>query len=358
MATSGTVGNIVLDLATILEHAIRRCRVPTSVQTPEVVQLMLSNLQRLLNELSSLGINLWCVEKIIVGLHKFQESYQLPAGTVDVLNAFLRTSPSVGGTLSSSDGQGIGPLQDGDVTTYVTQSSTGGNFKLVFSAATAVRTVGLLHKGTATRSLVFETSPDNVVWTVVRSVGTKTYSEGEWIWNDIDPTREALYFRVRDTLTNASLSAYEFYASGGGTEIAAARLNRDQFTNMPQKFFSGRPLQYWFDRQVTQAVLHLWPSPDDIYTQYVVWRHRLVQDVGTDLTLEIEVPIKWQEAIFSGLALRTALELPQVDVQLIPILKALYKEALSIVETDEYDNSVIQLAPNIRHYTRGTGGRR
>lgn len=358
MSTSGQVGLVATDLATFLEHAFRRCRLPASAQTPENVQSALESLQFLLNEYSNYGLNLWAIEKLIVGLHKNQETYPLPPETVDVLNVFLRNSPSAGGVVSSSDGQGTATLTDGDVTTGLTQLVTGGSFVVSFINPTAVRTVGILHRGAATRNLVFETSPDGVTWTTQKTLGTATYTDGQWVWNDIDPTVAALFFRARDSLTNAPLAAYEFYTSASGTEIQAARLNRDDFTNLPQKFFPGRPLQFWFDRQVKNPVLHLWPSPDDIFDQYVVWRHRLIQDVGTDLTLEIEVPQKWHEAVVAGLAAKVALEVPQVDPQLLPALSDLADKALNKVELDEFDNSVINLRPNIRHYTRpgGRGG--
>ncbi len=358
MATSNQVGAVTTDIATILEHAFLRCRLPAAAQTPENVRYALESLQFLLNEYSNYGLNLWAIEKLIVGLHRNQETYPLPPETVDVLNVFLRNSPRAEGVVSSSDGQSTTTLTDGDVTTSLTQLVTGGSFSITFSEAAAVRTVGLLHKGAATRSLVFETSPDAVTWTQVKSLGAVTYSDRQWIWSDIDPAGVAqLHFRVRDTLTNMALAAYEFYVSTGGTEIQAARLNRDDFTNLPQKFISGRPLQFWFDRQVKQPVLRVWPSPDNVFDQYIVWRHRLVQDVGDDLTLEIEVPQKWREAVVAGLAVKVAMEVPQVDPQLIPILSQMADLALTKVELDEFDNSVINLRPNLSLYTRFGGGR-
>lgn len=353
MATSGVVGAATLDLASILEHAMRRCKLTESEQTPEIVEQALGNLQMLINELSNLEVNLWCIEKIIVGLFEHKESYPLPAGTVDVLNVYLRDSPRADGVLSSSDGQSVGALEDGDVTTFLTQLSTGGNFRLTFDDDdVTVRTVGFIHKGNTVRTLVFEVSQDNVTWATVRALASATYEEGVWYWFDMDPAKPGLHFRMRDAATNAPLSAYEFYASTEGREITMARLNRDDFTSLPDKFQRGRPLQFWFDRQLTNAVIHTWPSPDDIYQQMVIWRHRLVQDVGTDLTLELEVPQKWRNVVVSGLAVRLAKEVSKVDPALIPMLKEDYKEALALAGSDEVDNSVMVLRPSLRPYTR------
>ena len=359
MTTSGVVGAVVLDQATLFEHVLRRCKLTPSVQTPEIVQTLRECLQFLINEYSNYGINLWCIKKLILGLHQYQEAYDLPTGIVDVLNVFLRTSPRVGGTVTNSDNSDSVALTDGDVTTYTTQTVTGGSFVISLSSAQAVRTVGILHRGQATRDLAFEVSNDGDEWSTEATIGSTVYVDGEWYWYDIDPAQSALYFRVRDTLANAPLSAYEFYASAGGTEIESGRLNRDMFTNLPQKYFQGRPLQYWFDRQVSQAVLHLWPSPNSIFDQYVVWYHRLIEDVGSDLTETIEIPQKWNEAVIAGLAAKAALELPGVNDARIPILQKAAQDALSGVEIDEVDNSPVILRPNIRPYTRlGGYGRR
>lgn len=352
MATTGTVGTFSLDIASLIEHAVRRCKLPSSVQTPETTQIAVQNLQLLLYELSNYGINLWAIEKIVVGLVKYKETYALPAYTMDVLNVFLRTAPRADGAIVSSDGQATTFLTDNDQTTRLTQLSTGGNFKAAFSTATVIRIAGLLHSGTATRSLVYETSQDGTTWTTLKALGTQTYSDLEWIWTDFDPGVSALNVRVRDTLTTTALSAYEFYVSVSGTEIQSARLNRDDFTNLPNKVFAGRPLQFWFDRRRDAANLHLWPSPNDIYQHLVIWRHRLLEDVGTDLTFNIDIPTKWFEAVVSGLASRLSVELPGVDPQLSEMLEARFSKALERVEIDEVDNSIMRLSPNMRLYTR------
>jgi hypothetical protein len=306
----------------------------------------------LVNELSSAEINLWCIEKVIVGLLENKETYALPLGTVEVLDAFLRHSTRVEGDLTSSDAQDTTFLVDDDVTTSVTQLTTGGSFIYAFSSATVIRTVGFLHKGTATRNIQFEISQDNVTWTTVRSVGSASYSEGAWYWFDLDPAYPGTYFRMRDSATSTVLAAYEFFASSDGTEILAARMNRDDFVNLPNKFTQGRPLQYWFDRQTGQPVIHVWPSPDNIYDQLVIWRHRLVQDIGTDMTLTVDVPQKWLNVLVSGLAMRIGREVSEVDPQLIVPLREDFNEAMALAAKDEFDNSVMTLRPALRHYTR------
>jgi hypothetical protein len=70
------------------------------------------------------------------------------------------------------------------------------------------------------------------------------------------------------------------------------------------------------------------------------------------MSQELEVPQRWYEAIVSMLAAKMAAEMMEVDLQLIPILDQKAQQALYTAQQEEYDNSPIMLAPNIRAYTR------
>lgn len=162
----------------------------------------------------------------------------------------------------------------------------------------------------------------------------------------------ARYFRI--LATSGTLGFSRIYLGNMPTEIPLARINRDDYTNLPNKSFqSNRPLQYWFDRQVNQPIMHLWPVPNDEAETYQItlWRQRYIMDVGT-LTQEVEIPQRWYEAIVSLLAARLALETLEVDPQLIPMLDAKADKALMIAQMEERDNSPMMIQPNISPYTR------
>lgn len=356
MTTSGTVGLTVIDLATILEHAFRRCKIPASYQTPELVAASLENLHFLLNELACMGLTLWTIERIILGLYLYQESYLLPVGTVDVLDTYLRHSMRAGGVLSSSGGENVEALEDQNILTSTTQVAPGGSFVYTFTNPVAVRTVGLLHKGNIVRKLVFEFSQDGVSWATDKALSEQLYEDEKWYWVDVDPARAGLYFRIRDTLLNAPLAAYELFASSDiQNKILMARMNRDDFTALPNDFNRGRPLQFWLDRDTPQPILRVWPSPGEVsfYDQVITYVHRQVQDVGRDLTLTLDIPPRWLEAIVSGLSVKVALESDKVDPGIIPSLEERHQKALGIAESEEVDKSPMVLRPNISHYTRG-----
>ena len=132
-----------------------------------------------------------------------------------------------------------------------------------------------------------------------------------------------------------------------------ARLNRDDYVNLPNKAFEGRPLQFWVDRLLNAPVLYLWPVPSAqfVTAQVVVWVKRYIMDVGT-MTQEIEIPQRWYDAVVYILASRIAEETPTVDPQMIAILDQKAQRALLEAENEERDDSPIYLTPNIAVYTR------
>lgn len=327
MAYSNTVSQTVFDTRRVIENAARRCKLAAQSMTPEHVDIANDQLFMLLSDLSNRGIQLWCIEKQIYPLYNGLGDLVLDTGTVDVLNSNLRTLQQVTGI---------------NTTTSTTRTVN-------FTTDTFVTTVGILWSAAAV-PVALERSDDNVTWTTIQTE-TTTATAGQWTWFDLESSVATVYFRVR--ATTGTLGFSQIYLANTPTEIPLARLNRDDYTNLPNKSFqSNRPLQFWFDRQVQQPVMHLWPVPNEEaeVNQIVLWRQRYIMDVGT-MTQEIEVPQRWYEAIVAMLASRLALEYIEVDPSMISMLDAKAKESLYFAQQEERDNSPMMILPNIAMYT-------
>jgi hypothetical protein len=299
--------------------------------TSEMIDIANDQLYLILANLANRGVQLWCIERLIMPLYEGQGAVTLPIGTVDVLNTNLRTLQEATGTTATTS------------TTYQNYSVNG----------LTVTTVGIKWSATS-RPFVIEQSNDGILWTAVEtqeSTSAPTQVAGEWLWIDTEVPVTADYFRVR--VTSGTLSASEIYFGNTPNEIPIARLNRDDYTALPNKSFLGRPLQFWFDRQLNQPIMRLWPAPNaQAETQQIVlWRHRYIQDVGT-MTQELDVPQRWFDAIVAMLASKLAEETPEVDANLMPILEAKAEKALAQAENEERDNSPIYWTPNLSMYTR------
>ncbi len=327
MAFSGTIGQTTFDTRKVIEHAMRLCKVPAQQITPEGIDIAKDQLFLMLSDWANRGTPLWCIEQVLLPLYNGTPGVILPVGTVDVLNANLRTMTEATGTDTSAS------------TTYTKQLTN----------VAQATTLGVLWSG-ASVPIALECSDDGATWTTLLTEDT-TVADGEWTWFDLVSATTALYFRVR--ATSGTLAVSRLYVGTSPSEIPLARMNRDNWTAFPNKFqSSNRPLQYWFDRQARQPIMHMWPVPNaDATTSLIVaWRHRHIMDVGT-LRQEIEVPQRWYDAVVKGLAERIVLQVFEADISRQPLLAQLASQALYLAQSEERDNSPVTITPNIAMYT-------
>lgn len=330
MAVSGTVSTTVFNTRKVVDHAYRRCRIPPEGISSEQISFALDTLYLILSMLANRGLQLWCIESYLMPLYQAQGLITLPNGVVDILNTNLRTVEVLN--------------------TTTTNTTTSTTYQTNFPTATQVTTVGIEWSGAST-SYALETSTDGTTWTTLETEANPNATVGTVTWSDIQGSLATLYFRVR--ATTGTLNQAQVILANTPNEIPMARLNRDDYVNLPNKAFQGRPLQFWVDRLLNAPVLYLWPvpSPQFVTAQVVVWVKRYIMDVGT-MTQEIEVPQRWYDAIVYVLAARLAEETPSVDPQMIAILDQKAQRSLLEAENEERDDSPIYLTPNIAVYTR------
>jgi hypothetical protein len=328
MAYSNTVSQTVFNTRKVIENAIRRCKLPAESITAEYVDIANDQLYLLLSDLANMGAPLWCIEKQIIPLYDGVGDVVLDTKVVDILNSNFRQLQTVSGV----------------------NTTTSTTHTIAFGGDTFVTTVGIKWLA-ASVPIALERSLDNIVWETIQTENPVAIS-GEWTWFDLESSIATPYFRVR--ATTGTLTFEEIYTGNTPTEIPLARMNRDDYTNLPNKYFqSNRSLQYWYDRVIPNPVMHLWPVPNSgaDYSQLVIWIQRYIMDVGT-MTQELEVPQRWYEAIVSMLAAKMAMEIVEVEVGMIGMLDAKAQQALYTAQAEERDNSPMTIAPNIAMYTR------
>lgn len=327
MSYSGTVSQTTFNTRKVLENSVRRCRIPAEQLTPEIWDIANDNLYLILSDLANQSIPLWCIEKQILPFYDGVNVVPLDTSVVDILNSNFRQLQAVSGTNT-------------DISTART---------IAFDSETTVSTVGIKWLATSV-PLIFERSDDGVTWITVQTESPDAIS-GEWTWYDMDSVIASTYFRIR--ATSGVLTYETIYTGNTPTEITLYRMNRDDYTNLPNKAFtSNRVLQYWFDRQIPNPVMTLWPTPNLAAeaSQIVAWVQRYIMDVGS-LTQQIEVPQRWYLTIVTALAAALAREIQEVDPAIIPQLDADAAKALMKAQAEERDNSPMMIAPNLSAYT-------
>jgi len=326
MAYSGNVSGTTFNALKVVDHAFRRCRLPAQAITAEMQDYALDSLYLMLSEFANIKTPSWCIEKLILPMYENQPLVTLPVGTVEILNLNYRVLQLLGGT--------------------VTTAST--SYTVSFSSQTTVDTVGIKWSATAV-PVTFQVSTNGSVWTTV-GTSSAVASAGNITWTDISGALAYQYFRIT---ASAPLNYSAITLGNLPQEIPLGQLNRDSYVNQSNKVFPGRPSNYYFQRDLPEPVINLWPAPFSAseQAQLVLWRHRQIMDTE-NLQQEVEVPQRWLEAIVNGLAARVAAESPNVDAALVPLLEQRSAMSMQRAWDGDNDGSPIQINPGIGVYTR------
>lgn len=351
MAYSGTTNQTKINVGQLIEYAFREAGKAAEEQTPEYVNAAKQALFYILQNLSNRGVNLWMLENKLIGTNQAQTIITLPEGTVDVREANWRyvITPQISDALPLSNPDSPNVFDD-TLNTYGTTTVQDNWFGCTYQVAQRIYQVGFNSYGNATYNLVLETSDDGVTWTQRQAFPTTTLKDREWAYFVVEPTPAYLYFRVRETvLPTFSLRALSF--SYTQQDIPLARLNRDDYWNLPNKQYeSQRSLQYWFDRQITPQ-MYLWPIPNNDFQLFQLIIEKQLQDVG-QLSNELYIPNRWIAAVQKLLSHQLALQVPNVDLNRVQYLENQANIWLAQAENEERDKSPIYFAPNISYYTR------
>jgi hypothetical protein len=203
---------------------------------------------------------------------------------------------------------------------------------------------------------VYEYSVDGINWLTSIPIARQQseFVKGQWYWQDVASPQAAQYYRVRET-SGGTLDVVELVFSTPANEIILSQINKDDYQNLPFKNQMGRPLQFWFDRQITPQ-MWVWPASMYSFNSLVVWRRRELQDVGS-LTNILEFPNYALDYVLSSLALRMIMILPGADISRVPLLQNQQAVAKQLFWTECRPTGNLSINPMIGCYTRGSGRR-
>lgn len=356
MPTTGTVGSTIFSNQQIIDHAFRRCKMVEQEITGEHIVIALDLMWLFTQTLVNKGIKLWNVIPLLLPIYERQATVPCPLGTENTYTINLRNQNRITGDATATEGVADNAF-DSDLTTACTQVAAAGSITMQLDSATNVSTFGIMPNVSGVWDYVIEASNDNFVTTV--NLLTRTAQDvvvNEWLWVDVQGilggVQDFELYRLRATGTTV-LDVIELVYQNKPNEIPMYKLNRNDYANLPDKASTGRPTQFWYDKQRTQPEIELWPSPGSEFTfnQITGFVQRQLQDVGA-MTDELEVPDRWYLAIVCNLAAELGRELREVDEVIVPRLDLDAEKYLTDAWTGETDESEVYLRPNISPYTR------
>jgi len=131
----------------------------------------------------------------------------------------------------------------------------------------------------------------------------------------------------------------------GNTDFSLSRISRDAYINIPTKATTGRPSQYFLDRQITPK-LKLWATPENSTDIFVYDALTRIQDADTAKDT-VDIPFRFYPCLTAGLAYYISLKKAPDRVQL---LKAMYEEEFERASAEDRDRSSLTLTPSSTYY--------
>ena len=144
-------------------------------------------------------------------------------------------------------------------------------------------------------------------------------------------------------ITEAVLSRTE---NSVRTDFQMAKINREDYMNIPVKSTKGRPSQFWLDMQRAAPVVYLYPTPQNSTDVFRYKRRNRIEDI-TASTESIDIPDRFLPCAVSGLSFYMAQKRPQIDINRRQELKLQYEEEFKRALDDGREKVDLRIVPNI-----------
>ena len=291
MATSGSK-DFELDVSEYVEEAFERCGL--EVRTGYDLKTAKRSMNLLLADWANRGLNQWTIKQTSVTVAADIAAY--PAGALTM---------AVGSSSSFT----------------VAETITGGT-----SAATA--SITNLPSGTS----------------MAITIPTGTFTSGETLTGGTSGATTTLSAAVDLSDAQATIDILSLVVKRDDNSYSAGRLSRDGFLTIPNKTQTGRPSQFFLDRQITPN-LKIWPAPENS-TDILIFDRLTRMDDADDYTNSLGVPFRFYPALAAGLAYYIALKRAPDRIQL---LKPLYEEEMDRAMVEDRDRASFNIVPSLEY---------
>ena len=217
-----------------------------------------------------------------------------------------------------------------DVADYVEEAfeRCGLELRTGYDLKTANRSLNLMLAEWANRGLN--------QWTVNQKILAMVKDTTSYTIDTTNPTAtiDVLDVFIRETI------------GGVSTDVPLNRMSRSEYANLSTKATTGKPNQYFVDKQISPTVT-VWPAPDQSskYDLYLNVLSRMDDaDAGANT---MQIPFRFYPCLAAGLAYYLALKRAPEKVGM---LKGLYEEEFQRALSQDEDRASFRIAPDLRNY--------
>ena len=129
------------------------------------------------------------------------------------------------------------------------------------------------------------------------------------------------------------------------TDFAMERISRSTYLGIPTKSTTGRPNQFFLDRQIT-PVLKIWPTPENS-TDTIIFDALTRMDDADTFINTMDMPFRFFPCLAAGLAYYIGMKKAPNRTQM---LKAVYEEEFERAMTEDRDRASFNVVPQYEYF--------
>ncbi len=129
------------------------------------------------------------------------------------------------------------------------------------------------------------------------------------------------------------------------TDFSMERISRSTYLGIPTKSTTGRPNQFFLDRQIT-PVLKIWPTPENSTDTIIFDALTRVDDADTFINT-MDMPFRFFPCLAAGLAYYISIKRAPNRTQM---LKAMYEEEFQRAMTEDRDRASFNVVPQYQYF--------
>ena len=129
------------------------------------------------------------------------------------------------------------------------------------------------------------------------------------------------------------------------TDFAMERISRATYLGIPTKSTTGRPNQFFLDRQIT-PVLKIWPTPENS-TDTIIFDALTRMDDADTFINTMDMPFRFFPCLAAGLAYYISMKRAPNRTQM---LKAVYEEEFQRAMTEDRDRASFNVVPQYEYF--------
>ena len=173
-------------------------------------------------------------------------------------------------------------------------------------------------------------------WTITQKTVTMVKDTTEY---NIDSTNGTAPIDVLDVFIRETVSSET-------TDLPMTRLSRAEYSHIVNKSSTGKPNQYFVNKQITPTI-SVWPAPDKSTTYTVVMNVLTRMDDSDSATNTMEVPFRFYPCLTAGLAYYISMKRAP---ERTAMLKSMYEEEFTRALSQDEDRASFRISPDIRSY--------